>query len=66
MTDICKRLTSDRADLVCDGVSQDALLLDVHYKHPLHGDLQRLRARAVVVATVTVGDVLLHLEGEGL
>lgn len=56
-------LTSNRADLVGDGVSQDSLLLDVHHKHPLHVDLQRLRGGSPVsVATVTVGDVLLQVE----
>lgn len=60
-------LTSDRADLVGDGVSQDTLLFDVHNKHPLHGDLQRLQGGgAAVMTTVAVGDVLLELEGEGL
>lgn len=60
-------LTSDWADLVGDGISEDALLLDVHHKRPLHGDLQRLQGgAAAVVAAVAVGDVLLQLEGEGL
>lgn len=63
----CVPLTSDRADLVGDGVSQDPLLLDVHHKHPLHGDLQSLRGSgAVVVTTISVCDVLFELEGEGL
>lgn len=60
-------LTSQRADLVGDGVAEDALLLDVHDEGPLHVHLQRLGAgAAAVVAAVAVRDVLLELEGEGL
>lgn len=60
-------LTSNRVDLVGDGVSQDPLLLHVHHKDPLHDDLQGLQGGGpVVVATVLIGDVLLQLEGEGL
>lgn len=61
------RLTSNRADLVGDGVSQDPLLFHIHDKDPLHGDLQGLQGGApVVVTTVLIGDVLLQLEREGL
>lgn len=60
-------LTSNLADLVGDGVSQDPFLLHVHHEHPLHAYLQRLQGGGVVVvSTVTVGDVLFQLEGVGL
>lgn len=57
-------LTSDWAYLVGDGVSQDVLVLDVHDKDTLRGQLQRLRPRSKPVAAVVVRDVLMQLKGE--
>lgn len=54
------------ADLVGNGISQDALLLHVHHEDSLHGDLQRLRGNTAVVPAVSKGDVLLQLERERL
>lgn len=58
--------TSERADLVGDGISKDALLFDVHNKYALHSQLLCLQSSAVPVSAIPVCDVLSDLESEGL
>lgn len=52
------------ADLVGDGVSENALFFDVHGKHALDVELQRLSSSMRCVTAVAVRDVLSQPEGE--
>lgn len=54
------------ADLVGDGVSENALFFDVHGKDALDVELQCLSSSARCVSAVIVRDVLPQLVGEFL
>lgn len=59
-----RKLTSDMADLVGDGVSENALFSDVHGKDALNTELQHLSPSMRRVSAVPVRDVLSQLVGE--
>lgn len=58
------KLTSDMADLVSDGVSENVLFSDVHGKDALNVELQCLSFSMWCVSAVPVRDVLSQLVGE--
>lgn len=57
-------LTSVTADLVGDGVSENALFFDIHGEDALDTELQCLSSSMRCVSAVIVRDVLSQLVGE--